>query len=227
MQRPNSSAWSRVIRWESPRSQSAKTPPIAARSSGASWTRPDQSSGLATLEDRAKVSRVNSSRRAVPIRAASSSDCNSIARAERKSASSASCLAFSAVSSSLVASLAAVPSLVFGVNSASLFAEASSRGLSSAITACSCNASESLSARSRARSASVRLSAFSASSISAIVTRAASSRWRGVSSAPSADRSARSRSPRRESTGEERERSARGSSGIDSKGTPPIASDHG
>ena len=124
---------------------------------------------------------MNRSRRTAPMRASMSSICSSIAFAERRSASSASCFCFSAASSGLAESVTA-GSFDFGVSSARRLAEASRRGDRSTMTACSWAASGSPAARRRTRSESERLSAFSAVSMSAMVERAESRVWRVVSS---------------------------------------------
>ena len=195
---------------------------------GASWKRPDQSSGLNRLEERAKVSRANKSRRAVPIRAAYSSDCSSIARAERKSASSASWLRL--LGGQLLARRVAGRRAFLGFRRQ--FGQPFRRGVQSRARvrrsrACSCRASESLSARSRARSASVEIVRFQ----------------RGVDVAEGRARRVEPL-PRRllgAEPGQERERDRRDEKqqpnnasdrhvaprGMDSKGTPPIAPDHG
>ena len=161
----------RLRRAERPCSQSPNRAASVLASSGASRARSIHNSGLSTLDDRAKVSRVNRSRRSAPMRASMSSICNSIARAERRSASSASCFCFSAASSGLAESVTA-GSFDFGVSSARRLAEASRRGDKSTMTACSSAANGSPAARRRTRSESERLSAFSAVSMSAMVERA-------------------------------------------------------
>ena len=90
-----------------------------------------------------------------------SSICSGIARAERKSASSASCFCFSAASSGLAASFAA-GSLRFRRQLGQPLGRGLEARRESTITAWRSTASGSASARRRARSESPRLSAFSA-----------------------------------------------------------------
>ena len=120
------------------------------RRSGLPATTSVQSCGSRTLDDRAKVSRANSSRRAAPIRVEMSSTCSSMARAARRLASSASCRFFSLSSSLAATSVAGAASPDFGVSSARRLAEAASRGVRSAIAPSSARASGSFWARSAA-----------------------------------------------------------------------------
>ena len=87
--RPNACA--AEMRAARPCSQSPSSVPTALASPGDSRATSTHSSGLTRLDERAKVWRAKRSRRAALIRELSSSICNSIARAERTSASSASC----------------------------------------------------------------------------------------------------------------------------------------
>ncbi len=152
-----------------PEIQSPRTVDIARASAGASRDTPIHNRGLKTEEERAKVWRANRSRRLAPIRVALSSALSSKARAVRRLASSASCFCFSLASSVAAASAsgagAASLSFVLGVSSANRFEDAASRGVRSAIAACSETPSGSFSALRRWRSASVRLGCFSAFSI--------------------------------------------------------------
>ena len=173
----------RLSRADSARSQSLKWAAIAPASFGASRARSIHSSGLNRLDERANVWRAKRSRRIAPMREPMSSICSSIAFAERRSASSASCFSFSAASSALAES-ATDGSFDFGVSSARRLAEASRRGERSTTVACSAAASGSPSPRSRTRSESERLSAFSAVSISPMVVRAESRVWRVATNDP-------------------------------------------
>ena len=141
--------WASVSRSATPPSQLPIRLRITAASIGTSRQTSSHSCGLRTLEDRAKVSRANSWRRAALMRVARSSLSRSMARAARRLASSESCLCFSLASSLAATSVAGWVSPDLGVSSARRFADAASRGLKSAIAPCKARPSASFSARTR------------------------------------------------------------------------------
>ena len=145
------------------------------RRSGPPARRSTHSCGLRTLEDRAKVSRANSSRRVAPMRVARSSTCSSMARAARRLASSVSCFCLLAREfRGRRVGRRRRSRFDLGVSSARRFADAASRGVRSAIAACKATPSGSFSARRRCRSASVRFLSFSAASIAVSAARVGS-----------------------------------------------------